>query len=299
MGYFELSCVGNGGNTGAQKCQEDFGRDELFLLVDSTFEIDTFANAMLEATYITAINAAVAERMYPLFIHFNAEFENEDRIPAEGWAGKSMTVRAGKRKGTYTFEEISFYNHKELRKHNGRTGLAIYKVTSGGYIKGWSKDGIKLLPFPLDDFFVNDRSDDDGANKDLTSVFIEEADGSKWNDDGFYVKPTAFDPLLLDGIKDCSVTIASETATSGVLTINGASDQIGIIGLLGANFRLYADSAPETSLVVTLGTDNGDGTYDVTWTSISGAHTITLFAQPIGTSGFMASPLNGSASFSI
>ncbi|GAG32533.1 unnamed protein product, partial [marine sediment metagenome] len=103
--YFELDCTGNGGNTGAQKCLEDFGRDELFLLVPDTFEIDTFANAMLEATYTTGINAAIAARMFPLFLHFNAEFDNEERQQADGWGGKVMTVRAGKRKGTYTFEE--------------------------------------------------------------------------------------------------------------------------------------------------------------------------------------------------
>ncbi len=296
--YFELDCTGNGGNTGAQKCTEDFGRDELFLLVDSAFEIDTFANAMLEATYITAINSAIATRMYPLFIHFNAEFDNEDRVQADGWAGKSETVRAGKRKGTYTFKDISFYNHKELRKHNNRTDLALYKVTAGGYIKGWSRDGIKLLPFPIADFFVNDRTDDDGADKDRTSIFIEESDGSKWNDTGFYVKPIAFDPLLLDGIKDCSVTIANETATTGTITVKGASDQIGIIGLVDANFRLYADADPTTPIAVTA-VDNSDGTYAGTWTTISGAHTITLFNQPIGTGDFEASPLNGSASFSI
>jgi hypothetical protein len=271
--YFELSCVGTGGNTGAQTCDEDFGRDELFVIVPDTYEIATKTLAETESTWSTLFNAAVASRGYPLFLHFNAEFDNEEPVNEEGWAGKTKRVRDGKKRATYFFKDVSMYNHIELRKHNGRTGLGLFKITANGYIKGWTDDETVFKPFPLNEFRVNDRSDDDGANTDKTSIYIEEQDGKKWNDKGRYVKPTAFDPLLFDGVKDCSVTIASETATSGVATVKGASDQVGVVGLLGTNFRLYADSAPGTPLTVTLGTDNGDGTYDLTWSTISGAHT--------------------------
>ena len=182
-------------------------------------------------------------------------------------------------------ENISFYNHKELRKHNSRTNLAIYRITANGYIKGWTEDGIKLLPLPLSDFYVNDRNDSDGDIIDRTSVFIEEKDGSKWNDSGVWVKPTAFDPLLLDGIKDCTIT-GTLAATAATITVRGASDLVGIVGLVAANFNLYDDLAPTIPLAVTVGTDNGDGTYDLTWSSITGAHTLELFDQPAGTGGY-------------
>lgn len=287
MAYNELSCGDNAGNTGKQNCFENFGQDELLIIVPDTFEIATKVLAETEATWITAINAATATRAYPLFIHFNAEFEQEGRVSEDGWAGKAETVRAGKNKATFTLENISFYNHKELRKHNNRTNLAYYKVSSNGYIKGWSKDGVKFLPLPLSDFYVNDRNNSDGSNIDRTSVSIEERDGSKWNDTGAWVKPSAFDPLLLDGIKDVSIT-GTLAATSSTVTVEGASDGIGVVGLVAANFNLYDDAAPTVPISVVVAADNLDGTYDLTWASISGAHTLTLFGQPIGTNGYEA-----------
>ena len=104
MAYNELSCATDVGNTGKQSCVENFGQDELLLLVPDTFSIDTKANAILAATYATAINAAVATRMYPLFGHFNAEFDQEGAVDEEGWAGKSDTVRDGKLKAKFIME---------------------------------------------------------------------------------------------------------------------------------------------------------------------------------------------------
>lgn len=299
--YFELDCTGNGGNTGKQKCDEDFGRDELFVLVPSSYEIATKELAETEATWVTLFNAAVATRGYPLFLHFNVEFDNEERISEEGWAGKTKTVRDGKKRGTYTFKNVPFYNHQELRKHNDRTSLAVFKITANGYIKGWTDAGTVFKPFPLSEFHVNDRSDDDGESTDKTSIFIEEQDGKKWNDKGRYVKPADFDPLLFaeDGIRDCSVTIADEDATTGNITIKGVSDQVGIVGLVAANFRLYDAAVPGTPISVAI-TDNLDGTYDGVWSTISGAHVMTLFDQPIGTGGYQATPLDsGTAEFTI
>jgi len=287
MAYNELSCSTSAGNTGKQNCVENFGQDELIILVPDTFEIATKVLAETEATWITAINAAVATRGYPLFGHFNAEFEQEGRVPEEGWAGKSETVRGGKHKATYIMENVSFYNHKEIRKHNSRTKLAYYKVSARGYIKGWSEDDVKFLPFPLSDLYVNDRNDSDGATIDRTSIYCEEKDGTKWNDKGVWVKPTAFDPLLLEGIKDCTIT-GTLLGGGETVTVRGASDLVGVIGLVAANFSLVADLAPTVLIPVVVAADNLDGTYDLTHAAITGAHTMTLVNQPIGTNGYEA-----------
>jgi hypothetical protein len=285
--YNELSCGSNAGNTGLQNCNENFGQWDKLLLVPDTFEIDTQANALLEATYTTAINAAVATRMYPLFDHFNAEPDQEERVQEEGWAGKTETVREGKDRVTYTFSNISFYNHKELRKHNDRVNLACYIVTAQGYILGRSVDGIKFLPLSLSDFYVDKRNMSDGSNIDRTSVRIEFTDAGQWNDDGVWVKPTAFDPLLLEGVKDCSIS-GTLLATGETVTVTGASDGIGVVGLIAANFSLVDDAAPTVLIPVVVAADNLDGTYDLTHASITGAHTMTLVNQPVGTNGYEA-----------
>ena len=289
MAYNELTCGTNVGNTGLQACKENFGQWDKLLLTPSNFEIADAATAILEATYTTAINAAVATRVYPLPEHFQAEFTSEERVAEEGWAGKSETVREGKDKMKFIFENISFYNHKELRKHNSRaaSSMGLYIITAQGYILGRSTDDTKFLPLILSDFYAEKRSMSDGSTVDRSSVFIESADAAQWNDDGVWVKPTAFDPMLLDGVKDCTIT-GTLAATAATITVRGASDLVGIVGLIAANFSLFEDADPDTPLAVTVGTDNGDGTYDLTWSSITGAHTLTLFAQPIGTNGYEA-----------
>ena len=286
MAYNELTCGTSAGNTGLQSCVENFGNIEMLLLVDKDFEISTKTLAETELTYTTAINAAIASRMYPLFGHFNAEFDPEGRVQEDGWAGKSETVRQGKNKATFIFDNISFYNHKELRKHNNRTNLGILRVSANGYIQGYSIDDTIMKPLPLSDFFVNDRNDSDGDTIDRSSVYLEYA-GSQWDDNGVWVKPTDFDPLLLDGIKDVSIT-GTLLAPGETVTVKGASDQVGVAGLIAANFSLVDDLAPTVLIPVVVGVDNGDGTYDLTHASITGAHTMTLIDQPIGTSGYEA-----------
>lgn len=285
MAYNELTCGINAGNTGLQDCVENFGQWEKILLVNSDYEIDTQANALLETTYTTAINAASATRMYPLFEHFNLEADIEERVQEEGFAGKTETVREGKDRVTFTFTNITFYNHKELRKHNNRKNLAAYIITSQGYILGRSVDGVKFLPLDLSDFYVNKRSISDGTNIDRTSVRIEFKDAMQWNDDGVWVQPTDFDPLLLEGIKDVSLS-GTLAATGSTVTVQGASDSVGFVGLVDANFQLYTDAAPTVDIAVT-SVDNGDGTYTLTWVDQTGNDlNLTLFNQPAGT-GFV------------
>jgi hypothetical protein len=287
MAYNELTCGVNAGNTGLQDCVEMFGQWDKLLLVNNDYEIDTQTNALLESTYTTAINAAKSDRMYPLFEHFNLEADIEERVQEEGFAGKTETVREGKDRVTFTFVDISFYNHKELRTHNNRKNLAVYILTSQGYILGRSVDGVKFLPLDLSDFYVNKRSISDGSNKDRTSVRIEFKDASQWNDDGVWVLPTDFDPLLLDGIKDVSLTSAGGLgATGATVTVKGASDSVGFVGLVDANFKLYTDAAPTVDIAVTA-VDNSDGTYTLTWADQTGnGINLTLFDQPNGT-GFV------------
>lgn len=287
MAYFALDCVTNVGNTGLQECVEKFGVWKKFLLADADFEIATQALAETEATWTTAINAA-SQRLYPLFEHFNGEPDQEERVDAEGWDGEREVVREGSDSFRAMFRNLSMYNHVELRKHNNRTNLAVYIVTSKGYILGKSDDRVKFLPFKVSDFYVEKRNISDGTDYDRTSLRITINDVTQTNDKIVWVKPTDFDPLLFDGIKDCNLS-GTLGATGATITVTGASDGQPIVGLVSANFNLYDDTDPSTPIAVTA-TDNGDGTYTCTWGSISGAHTLELFDQPIGTSGYESAP---------
>lgn len=286
MAYNELNCVTTQGNTGKQGCYEDFGQNELIVICPASTEIATKTLAETEAKWIELFNNTKSLRGYPLFPIFNGEFESEGRVIMEGWAGKKKTLRGGTKSVTYSFIEVPLYLQKELRKHNSRTNLAFFEVSKNGYIKGWTDDGTVFKPFPLSDFYVNDMTENDGANDSMVQVSLE-YDGTYWNDKGAWIKPTAFEPTLFDGVVDCKVegTLGATGATISVYYAASASAPI--VGLVSANFRLYDDSAPTVPKTVTA-TDNGDGTYTCTWSSITGAHTLTLFDQPIGTSGYEA-----------
>lgn len=287
--FFELDCTGNAGNTGLQDCVENFGYWERIILCAGDFEIATIALATTESTWTTAFNAIKSDRIYPFPLSHNREPDQEDRVIEEGTGGKTETVREGKDRITFILENISLYNHEQLRTHNNRSNLAVYIDTSQGYRLGTSEDGVKFQPLDLNDFYVEKRTITEGDTIDRTPVFIEFKDAKQWNDRGRWIKPTAFDPLLQVGVKDVKLS-GTLGATGGTITVQGASDGEAIVGLVSANFRLYDDAAPDTPIAVTAA-DNSDGTYTCSWAVISGAHTLTLFEQPIGTAGYEASPL--------
>lgn len=289
MAYLELSCGVNVGNTGLQECVEKFGVWKKFILCDADFEIATQTLALAEGTWTTAINAA-SHRIYPLFDHFNADVDQEERVQEEGWDGEIETVREGSDSITVYFRNTSFYNHRELRKHNNRTNLALYIVTSKGYILATSSDFTKFQPIKISDFYVGKRNISDGTNYDRTNLRVTFSDVSQWNDNGIWVKPTDFDPLLFDGLKDCKLS-GTLGVTGATITVVGSSDGQPVVGLVAANFDFHTDAAPDTPIAVTP-VDNGDGTYTCTWSDQtgSGAMTLTLFDQPVGTSGYEASP---------
>ncbi len=288
MAFLEQECGTNLGNTGLQDCLEEFGHWKKLIITGSDFEIADKATALLESTWLTAINASKATRIYPLPGNFNFEGDQEERVQEDGWAGESETVREGKDKGTFTFKDTAFYNHLKLRTHNSRRNPSMFIVTSQGYILGYSEnlETGKFLPQALSDFYVNKRTISDGDTKDRSGVFVEFADAKQWNDKGVWIKPTDWDPLLLDGVKDARLS-GTLAATTETITVVGASDGVGVVGLVDANFSLYDDLAPLVPIAVTA-VDNGDGTYATTHASITGAHTMTLFGQPIGTAGYEA-----------
>lgn len=288
MAFLELECGTNLGNTGLQDCLEEFGHWKKIVITNGDFEIPDKATALLEATWITAINAAKSVRIYPLPGNFNFEADQEDRVQEDGWAGESETVREGKDRGTFVFKDTAFYNHRELRKHNTRRNPSIFIFTSQGYILAYSEnlETGKFLPQSLSDFYVNKRTISDGNTKDRSGVFIEFADAKQWNDKGVWIKPLDWDPLLLDGVKDARIT-GTLLGTTETVTVVGASDGVGVIGLVDANFSLVDDLAP-TVLISVSAVDNGDGTYATTHAPITGAHTMTLDGQPIGTAGYEA-----------
>lgn len=291
MAYLDdIECGSNFGNTGLQDCVEEFGRWKKIVVCDNDFEIANKATALLEATWTTAINAG-SSRIYVFPGNFNFEGNQEDRVEETGWGGESETVREGKDSGTFRFEDISLYDHKALRTHNTRRNPSIYIFTANGYILAYTNDveAGKFLPQTLSDFYVTKRTISDGDTKDRSGVYVKFADPKQWNDKGVWVKPTDWDPLLLQGVIDCRLS-GTVGATGMLLTVKQASNTSPVTGLIAANFNFSLDSAPTTPIAVTVSKDNGDGTFTLTWAdqSENGDASFTLFGQPIGLNGYEA-----------
>jgi len=286
MNYNVIDCGVERGNTGLPNCFEDFGGWKKIVIGPADTEIDTKANAMLEATWIALANSAKVTRVFPMPMNFIVEEAGEELIIETGTFGDKRMVREGKEGIKIMLDRIALYLHKKLRTHNGANSLGFAIVTENGYIIGRSEDDVKFQFIPLSWFHVDKMTKPLGDSFSKTPINLE-WDAKYINDQGVAIKPTAFDPMLLDGVLDVSITGALG-ATGATITVKGAVDGIGIVGLVGANFNLYADAAPTVAKTVTLGTDNLDGTYDLTWASITGAHTLTLFGQPVGTLGYEA-----------
>lgn len=290
MSYNVLSCGVNIGNTGLQDCVEDFQGWDSIVEVPADFEIDTQANALLEATWVTLFNAAKASRGYKLFSNFVIEPNSEDPVAETGTYGDEIIVREGKSRLNIQLKPISLYNHKKLRTHNNQKGRGFFVFTKGNFILGQSSDGIKFKPIPLSKLYIGEQSIPLGDTFPKTAVQIE-WEKKYWNDYGVWVKPD-FDISLLESVKD--VTLSGTVGATGMtLTVLGAADSVGVAGLIAANFKLVNDSAPLTPIAVTVDTDNLDGTYVLTWADQTGngASTFGLFDQPVGTNGYEATNL--------
>ena len=71
MNYDQITCGTNGGNTGLQNCAENFGTYNKIIIAPAGTQIDTMANALLNATWVSLCNAAKSERIYPFLGIFN------------------------------------------------------------------------------------------------------------------------------------------------------------------------------------------------------------------------------------
>lgn len=267
MAYNDLNCSTNFQNTGLQVCNEDLGYWSKLILTPTDFEIDTASNAILEATWKTAINDDSEDRIRPFpQIKFWAENSEETQYE-DGIAGSKIFVREGRYDVNMILAEIAFCLHKKLRGlNNGK--WSYYIVTSNGYILGYTLDGTKFLPFSADIIRVEKQMLTDGTTALKTPVRIVGSDATEWNDNGVWVKPTAFNPINLDGIHDVILAyVGSATSTTATISVITTCDNVDVIGLVVGDFQLLNSSL--VSQTINTVTDNDDGTYTLAYDALA------------------------------
>lgn len=259
MAYNDNSCSVSKGNTGLSQCLDDLGYDYMLLHTPTDYEIDTEANAKLEATYLTGINA---HNIYPMPAFEKIEDTSEDDVNEDTSLGNSIPVREGKYGATGSFR-VALCNLAALRTFNNVKGR-VFIVTSNGKIFGTSPDGTKFKGFELSKFKVSLLKGTDGTTARWVHLEYQLANPTEMGDFPAVPDITAWNPTTLVGVKDVTVTVVSSSATSVVVDVSGNCDGEGVEGLVVGDFQFLNDSAVEQT--PTSVTDNEDGTYTCAFT---------------------------------
>jgi hypothetical protein len=280
MSYNVLSCGTNTANTGRGQCVDPFAVAHKIILVPQGTEIDTEANAKLQATWITLINESKNERGYVLPRIFRIEPAQDDPIYEAGAKGMQEFVREGKKTVKYSLENIPLCEHKKLRTLNNQR-WAMFVITDNGSIRGKSIDGTKFLPVPLNLFRVENRKESDGEAMERTMVMIEWQNPNDWDDYGVYVTPTAFDPRELNGILDVTIGAASAISVAGfTFSVAGACDSVAIEGLVAGDFTLLDSTGATVSITSVTESATVAGTYVLAATLSAGTYSFNMKQQP-------------------
>ena len=114
MGY-QITCNTDTSQSGAPVCKGNYGRDKFAILVPPSVTIDTEANALLEATWLTGIEAATSTRFYPFHPFFRYAPTREDHVYSQGDNGERISVRQGQPDGKVIYDNLSVCFIRKLR----------------------------------------------------------------------------------------------------------------------------------------------------------------------------------------
>lgn len=263
MAYNEINCVASLSNTGLSNCLDNLGYDAMLLWTADSFEIANEAAALLEATYVDAVDA---KNMYPFKIFDEVEPAIEDDVEQELATGVSLFVREGKYGGVGRFE-MSLCDLPKYRTFNEVQGRAFI-VTGNGKIYGTSPDGAKFKGFKLSKLHISGLKGTDGSTVRFVEVRYQFKSPSEMSD--FPAVPnigTDWDPLTLTGIVDVTVTVESSAEGSVVLKVIRDCDGETVDGLVVGDFTILASDGTTEMLPGDGFTDNGDGTYTFVFTT--------------------------------
>ncbi len=281
MGY-ELSCNSGGSNTGMPKCRGDYGRVLFHILCPPDQEIDTEANALLEATWTALLENDEPTRCYPLPPYFMYTPSREDAVYEQGHYGKKIFVREGYPDGIVMYESLPTCYIKKLETFNGQNWTA-YAVTEKGYILGWSEDGTKFQAFDV--FFQLEADKPATADETRkTPIRLYETESWQWQKYGVAIDPTSestsWNPRELEGLQDVTVSVVTSSATELVVDVKTDCDEIGVTDLVLGDFTLVDDAAGAESIVSATESTTVDGRYTLDVTTLGADDYLINLKEP-------------------
>ena len=229
----------------------------------------TGAEAMLKASWDT-LNQNKDIIVLPVAI--STEPMNEGAIYEQTPLG-SMWVRDGRKEMKFNINS-NLALHSNIRTlNNGGYNNACLIYTSGVVAGTKNAGDVKFYPYSLELLHVEYHTDNDGAVGGKTPVFISFADPTEFEDRPMYVKPTAFNALRLEPLKNAEITIVSASATSIVFDVNIPHIKYGfhnpIEGLVVADFILLKTDGSAQTLSGVVEDALVDGRYTASGTGLA------------------------------
>lgn len=270
MAYNQIACTSDYGKTGLACGTENLEYFQKVIFTTEDFEIDTQANAMLEATWQDGIDA---QTVFPFKNFVEIENSNEDAVTEELATGVVVFVRDGKYRetGKVAMALCEMIQHKKFTNKKGR----LFLVTANGYLLGYSPDGVKLKGFSLDTLQISNLGATDGSTQRRINVYYSLSTPSEMGEDIAAIKPIAFNPLDLEGLLNVDVEVSGSPTDSLVtFTVKTTCDQDGVAGLVEGDFDfLVAAGTAQTGQ--TFG-ETGLGVYTFTSSAATVTGTIDL-----------------------
>jgi hypothetical protein len=218
---FEVNCATRRKNTGIAGLCQDIGPLSGYIITPYNWET-TEANALLKATYDTAISAAEGLRIYP-FPPAVAMTDNSEDTVFEELALGNLFVKDGKVNLMF-MHESSRYKHEALKSHTLQK-VGVILIDQQGRLHG-VREGEKFQAIKLQQFVVGRLNINDGAGiATKTSVTMIFADTNKWETSPAVVAGLDWSPNDLQGLID--VNLIAGVSTGSALRVTIKSDKSG------------------------------------------------------------------------
>jgi len=282
-----LSCTASLKNSGTPDCEFDPGPDIGVVLCPVGRTISDDATAILEATWVTNRNLAASLRDYPLvfpgYIETITPVNDEPVFRDSNISGNRTKTRNGNVRNAFMLDNPPPCLIEALHSYDGQKWEA-YIVTKNGYIRGTSSDGTLFDPFSVNFFAGNGGSPASGDEPATVTYYIDFTNTDQWNKYPAFVKPTAFDPTQMEGIKDVYLTEVSASTSEIVVDVKGDCDNVGFSDLVKDDFELSIVSSGATVTIDTATeSDSVPGRYTLAGTFTEVAHYLDIVAQPDAT----------------
>jgi len=261
MAYNAKNCVATLSNTGLSNCLDNLGYDAMLIWTAESFSFATEAAAIVEANWLTAINA---KNIYPFPVFDAIEPAIEDNVKQDLPTGVSLFVREGKYGGKGMMQ-VALCNLSKLRTFNEVQGRAFI-VTGDGQVFGTSPDGAIFKGFKLSEFHVSMLKGTDGSTKRMVELDYQFKNVNEMAD--YPAVPSlTWDPLTLTGLIDVTVAVTASAEGSVTVSVTRDCDGESVDGLVVGDFTILASDGTTEMLPGDGFTDNTDGTYTFTFTT--------------------------------